>query len=188
MHVNGAWRCRRGTPPEDGLRRAVRQPCPRRAGPRRRGPGLAGCGRRGVKRAARGLGTRAGGGRFLGGAGAEGWNGGTKDTFLSTYIYVFPEPAPRCGMEPRVRGGVLEAPGGRVRMLPGRQAGAQKTPPAISGGGGLPFMLGGPFRPRFDFSAAVPVDYASRAVSRPGRMSLTNNTLLKTLSKILLSI
>lgn len=119
---------------------------------------------------------------------APGRNGGTKDTFLSTYIYVFPEPAPRCGMEPRVRGGVLEAPGGRVRMLPGRQAGAQKTPPAISGDGGLPFMLGGPFRPRFDFSAAVPVDYASRAASRPGRMSLTNNTLLKTLSKILLSI
>lgn len=186
MYVNGAGRWR-----------PVRQPCPRRAGPRRRGPGLPGCGRRGVKRAARGLGTRAGGGRRgmeparLGGAGAAGWSrggtDGTKDTFLSTYICVFLGPAPRGGMVPRVRGG---APGGAGRrgMEPGRQAGAQKTPPAISGDGGLPFMLGGPFRPRFDFSAAVPVDYASRAVSRPGRMSLINNTLLKTLSKILLSI
>lgn len=125
------------------------------------------------------------------GAGEAGWSrggtDGTKDTFLSTYICVFLGPAPRGGMVPRVRGG---APGGAGRrgMEPGRQAGAQKTPPAISGDGGLPFMLGGPFRPRFDFSAAVPVDYASRAVSRPGRMSLINNTLLKTLSKILLSI
>lgn len=131
------------------------------------------------RREVQGWGRRGGMGQ------APGRNGGTKDTFLSTYIYGFPEPAPRGGMVPRLRGGCREVPG-RARIRPGRQAGAQKTPPAISGDGGLPFMLSGHFWPCFDFSAAVPVDYASRAVSRPGRMSLTNNTLLKTLSKILL--
>jgi len=153
-------------------------------GPGGAGRWLAGCRRRG-REASRPRPEGRGGRRAVlgwsrrgGMVPGPGRNGGDERYFFK-YLYIgFPV------VRPASYGGapVWAGPGAAGMDSGGAAGGNEKPPPAISGSGGTTVLLCGHFRPRPEsLAAAVPVDYASRAVRRPGRMSLTSNTLHKTL-------